>query len=69
MVSPCTLIELLSWELAGQMCSIASYLHVKLGLQVKEIGTGQNKGTVHWKLRSRPTDLLVATQDTLHRAL
>ncbi|XP_077166414.1 putative ATP-dependent RNA helicase DDX28 [Paroedura picta] len=68
-VSPRALVVLPSWELAGQVRSVASYLCVRLGLQVREIGGGRGMGSVRRKLRAGPIDLLVATPGALCRAL
>lgn len=67
--SPRGLVVLPSRELAGQVRSVASYLCVRLGLQVREIGGGRGMGSVHRKLRYGPTDLLVATPGALCKAL
>uniref|UniRef100_A0ACB8E9Y7 Uncharacterized protein n=1 Tax=Sphaerodactylus townsendi TaxID=933632 RepID=A0ACB8E9Y7_9SAUR len=58
-----------SRELAGQVRSIASYLCVRLGLQVREIGGGRGMAMVRRKLCSGPTDLLVTTPGALCKAL
>lgn len=69
LVSPRALVVLPSRELAGQVRNVASYLCVRLGLQVKEIGGGRGIGVIKRKLRSGPTDLLVATPGALCKAL
>ncbi|XP_048371638.1 probable ATP-dependent RNA helicase DDX28 [Sphaerodactylus townsendi] len=68
-VSPRGMIVLPSRELAGQVRSIASYLCVRLGLQVREIGGGRGMAMVRRKLCSGPTDLLVTTPGALCKAL
>ncbi|XP_015261301.1 PREDICTED: probable ATP-dependent RNA helicase DDX28 [Gekko japonicus] len=68
-VSPRALVVLPSRELAGQVQSVASYLCVRLGLQVREIGGGRGIGAVRRKLHYGPIDLLVATPGALCKAL
>ncbi|XP_060109689.1 probable ATP-dependent RNA helicase DDX28 [Heteronotia binoei] len=69
LISPRGLVVLPSRELAGQVRSVASYLCVRLGLQVREIGGGRGLGAVRRNLRGGPTDLLVATPGALCKAL
>ncbi|KAM6430219.1 putative ATP-dependent RNA helicase DDX28 [Liasis olivaceus] len=67
--SPRSLVVVPSRELAGQVRRVAASLGAPLGLQVKEVGGGRGMSVVRRRVRTGPTDLLIATPGALSKAL